>query len=133
MKCNKCGREIEDNATFCPYCGEKVEMEISSEVVEEKKEEEMINPIIPTVGFGIAIGLYVASFLLIKLNNYLVGFADYLIFLFLVPLGIGAMVLTAFGRHCNSTRGVKVISWVSMGVLILDYIMLFAACIAAIK
>ena len=128
MKCNKCGKEIENNATFCPYCGEKVEVEVNYEVVEEKKnEEEMVNPTIPTIGFGISIGLYVAGFLLIKLYKYLVGFADYLVFLFLVPLGIGAMVLTAFGRHGNATRGIKVISWVGMGVLIIDYILLFVA------
>ncbi|MBO7086173.1 MAG: zinc ribbon domain-containing protein, partial [Bacilli bacterium] len=24
MKCVKCGKEIEDSALFCPYCGEKI-------------------------------------------------------------------------------------------------------------
>ena len=132
MKCNKCGKEIEDNATFCPYCGEKVEVEVSE--VQEIKEEskEMVNPTIPTVGFGLAIGLYVASYVLVKLHDYVKGFADYFVFLFLLPLGICAMVLTGFGRHLPATRGIKIISWVGMGVLIIDYILMFALLVQTI-
>ena len=66
MNCVKCGKEIEDSALFCPYCGEKVEAnEIEEVVIEDKpKEENSVNPTVPTAGFGIAIGLYAASFLM---------------------------------------------------------------------
>ena len=132
MICNKCGREIDDKATFCPYCGEKIEVEVN-EMPEIKKEpKEMVNPTIPTIGFGLSIGLYVATYVLLKLHDYIKGFADYFIFLLLLPLGICAMVLTAFGRHLSATRGIKIISWVGMGVLIIDYILMFALLIQTI-
>lgn len=134
MKCVKCGKEIEDSALFCPYCGEKVEAkEIEEVVIEDKpKEENSVNPTVPTAGFGIAIGLYAASFLMVKLYNLFIGFGDYIIFLLLLPLGILAMVLTAFGRHSNTTRGIKVISWVSLGILIIDYVLMFVAAVTII-
>ncbi|MBO4622762.1 MAG: zinc-ribbon domain-containing protein [Bacilli bacterium] len=132
MVCKKCGREIDDKATFCPYCGEKVEVLEEEQIVREEKQEETINPTIPTLGFGISIGLYVASYILIKLIDYVKEFADYFIFLLLIPLGVCGMVLTAFGRHSKTTRGIKVISWVGMAVLIVDYILLFALLVQSL-
>lgn len=39
MICRKCGKEFEDNNTFCPYCGEKVE-EVKEETVDEIDESD---------------------------------------------------------------------------------------------
>ena len=128
MKCNKCFKEIDDNATFCPYCGEKVEGEEEVKV-EVHNEEKSVNPNIPTMGFAIAIALYVSSFLLIKLHDYVKGFGDYIVFLFLVPLGLMAMIFTSFGRHRGNSSVIKAISWVAFGLLIVDYVMLFVALI----
>ncbi|MGN0495410.1 MAG: zinc-ribbon domain-containing protein [Lachnospiraceae bacterium] len=40
MKCNKCGKEIDDAAKFCPYCGEKITVPDIEETVKEDKLEE---------------------------------------------------------------------------------------------
>lgn len=44
--CVKCGKSIKTGATFCPFCGAKQELEIETEVVQEKQEEvsEMVIP-----------------------------------------------------------------------------------------
>lgn len=40
MICRKCGKEISDNAKFCPYCGQNVNLEVASEetTFQEKSE-----------------------------------------------------------------------------------------------
>jgi uncharacterized membrane protein YvbJ len=35
MFCNKCGKEIPDNSSFCNFCGQKIEL-----LNKEKKEEQ---------------------------------------------------------------------------------------------
>ena len=44
MFCNKCGKEIPDNSSFCPYCGNKIEESIIEENVAAHQK--------PTVGVG---------------------------------------------------------------------------------
>ena len=36
MKCNKCGKEIDNDMLFCPYCGSKQVLENSQDVAEKK-------------------------------------------------------------------------------------------------
>lgn len=40
MKCRKCGKEIEDNVKFCPYCGSKVGLDTIAEKKEENRKSE---------------------------------------------------------------------------------------------
>ena len=51
MFCQKCGKEIADNAVFCKFCGEKVRRE---EVKQEKAEKR---PIVVGLVIGVIIGL----------------------------------------------------------------------------
>ena len=37
MICRKCGKEFENDNTFCPYCGEKVE-DLNEETIDEIDE-----------------------------------------------------------------------------------------------
>ena len=131
MICKVCGKEINDNATFCPYCGAEIEAkaEKSEEVVQVRKEKEEINQIGPIIGFAIALGLYVAGFLLLKFERYVRSFGDYLVFLLLIPLGVLGMILTGLGRRYKTTRAVKIMSWASFGLFIFDFLMLFASFI----
>lgn len=41
MFCKKCGREINDNAKFCPYCGQSTTEEVvfDKEVIEQPSEK----------------------------------------------------------------------------------------------
>lgn len=41
MFCSKCGKEIEENATFCPYCGGNVKNEDNHDKVLTKKTTEI--------------------------------------------------------------------------------------------
>ena len=43
MFCNNCKKEINDNAKFCPECGEKVKITIFKDITEEVDESKM-NP-----------------------------------------------------------------------------------------
>ena len=43
MFCKNCGKEINDNANFCPSCGEKVDMSIYKNIIEDVDESKM-NP-----------------------------------------------------------------------------------------
>lgn len=54
MYCTKCGKEIADNARFCPYCGEKIEVQqnAASRVSSEKpKTDEKQSDSENTTGF----------------------------------------------------------------------------------
>ena len=43
MYCGQCGKEINDNSVFCPYCGNK--MEVTNIVQEKRSPESIINAI----------------------------------------------------------------------------------------
>ena len=51
MFCKKCGREINDNAKFCPYCGQSTNEEVYNvkeqkiEIKEQNKETAELNTI----------------------------------------------------------------------------------------
>lgn len=55
MFCKNCGKEIEENSTFCPSCGAKLVQEESQTQVTETKLE-------PKKGNGMAIAGFVCSF-----------------------------------------------------------------------
>ena len=44
MFCKSCGKKINDNAKFCPNCGEKKDSDILSSIV-ENADESQINPL----------------------------------------------------------------------------------------
>lgn len=50
MKCKKCGNDMRDEAKFCPYCGEKVEIIPADESSQNEKTE-----IIPEIGKNISV------------------------------------------------------------------------------
>ena len=150
MICKYCGKEIEDNAVFCPYCGKNVE---EAEVIKEEPvfdgkekpveygtsttsmdtnkteekpvEKKGVDPLVPIIGLVLSISLYVGSFLMIKLDDIFKGYGDWIVFLLLIPLGVIGMILSSLGRHLANKLSHKIMSWVSFGVLLLDYILLF--------
>ena len=131
MICKYCGKEIEDNAIFCPYCGKNVE---EAEVIQEEPvldgkekpvEKKGVDPLVPIIGLVLSISLYVGSFLMIKLDDIFKGYGDWIVFLLLIPLGVIGMILSSLGRHLANKLSHKIMSWVSFGVLLLDYILLF--------
>ena len=132
MICNKCGKEIENEALFCPYCGEKVET-IEEFNEKKKKEQEPVDSIFPILGFVISLSLYVMSYIMLKLNDYFKGFGDYLIFLVFVPLIVLGMVLTGMGRSNPKTRSIRLLSWASFPIFIVDSVLLFISFIMLVQ
>ena len=47
--CVKCGAEIQDDAQFCPKCGQKVGGEVTTEVIAEPKKERKRDDSLMTV------------------------------------------------------------------------------------
>ncbi len=45
-KCSGCGTIIDDKNVFCPNCGAKKEENYASEVINDKNEEEKVDPIV---------------------------------------------------------------------------------------
>lgn len=76
MYCRKCGKEIEENSKFCPYCGYGLQEEqnkvsgITKQDVHPQKESKGVNPkkwIIPVV---IVMGtIFVAIVVFLRVKN----------------------------------------------------------------
>ena len=43
-KCNMCGADIDENVSFCPYCGVKVESQVQPEVVIQNQQPTPTKP-----------------------------------------------------------------------------------------
>ena len=43
MYCTRCGQQIEEGARYCPYCGEKIEVEVVKEVDITFKYERLLD------------------------------------------------------------------------------------------
>jgi len=64
MRCNKCGREILDNASFCPHCGNKIGASLGTTitpVVGSKKDSNALLAFVVVVVVVVVIvaGLYI--------------------------------------------------------------------------
>jgi uncharacterized membrane protein YvbJ len=48
MYCKKCGKQVDDQATFCPYCGENLQQQSNSSQPTANKENDQ-----KSVGFDV--------------------------------------------------------------------------------
>ena len=71
MYCKKCGKQVEDGSSFCPYCGADLkEQEVEVVEAEEQKPQESRGPwkAFAIVGYVLGIVGFVTSFFLIGLE-----------------------------------------------------------------
>lgn len=73
MYCKKCGKQVEDGSSFCPYCGADLreqEVEVVEANVESEKPQESRGPwkVFAIVGYVLGIVGFVTSFFLIGLE-----------------------------------------------------------------
>lgn len=73
MYCKKCGKQVEDGSSFCPYCGadlKEQEVEVVEANVESEKPQESRGPwkVFAIVGYVLGIVGFVTSFFLIGLE-----------------------------------------------------------------
>lgn len=90
MYCPKCGKEIDDNDNFCPFCGGEVsKKEVETAKIEKKNTSE-----------GNALKLVAKIFMLIK--TILVGFV------FLIPLAWCIPMTVVYWKSVNEKKPVSV-------------------------
>ena len=90
MYCPKCGKEIDDNAHFCSFCGEEVsKKEAETAKIEKKNTSE-----------GNALKLVAKIFMLIK--TILCGF------FFLIPLAWCIPMTVVYWKSVNEKKPVSV-------------------------
>ena len=78
MFCSKCGKLVDNDAKFCPYCGSEIEQEEKElEVVEVDNEEEKVEKgpwqAFATVGYILGLVGFILSFFTVGLNIALPG------------------------------------------------------------
>ena len=92
MFCKNCGKEIDDKALVCPYCGVQVDASKAEVATSSAKEETRVN------GLGIA--------------GFAVGLASLGLGVFFVIASIIALGLSIGGmikrKSCNSCNGLAV-------------------------
>lgn len=115
MYCNKCGKELESGASFCSFCGAKVEtVEVVGERVDLTKE-----PRGPWKAFGL-VGFILGIVSLAMSWIPMVGF------IFSMVLGITGIVLSSLGKrsvinHSKANTGLT-LSIISLPVGFISYI-----------
>ena len=91
MFCKKCGREINDNAKFCPYCGQSTNEEVYNvkeqkiEIKEQNKETAELNTITIT-------------FLIVTVITLVLSILNLIVWVKIIALAL-ATALTAAGIY----------------------------------
>lgn len=89
--CERCGREVQDDASFCPHCGESLAPKIArydEETIKEKKE--VGSRVLGNVSLPLAIsGACLANFFVVIMRSYKTFNA---LNLFVVIVGAAALI-----------------------------------------
>ena len=92
MFCKNCGKEIDDNATVCPYCGVQTNAASTAAAATAVSEEKKVN--------GLGIGAFIVSLL-----SFGFGFIFAIVPIIALGLSIGGMVKR---KKCNACNGMAV-------------------------
>lgn len=98
MYCKNCGKEIEDDSSFCPFCGSTVEKKVSDKKEHGSDKEDSANGL-GMSGFVVSIVALVYT-LFLKADNNLIEVS-----LFgSLALGITGLVLSCVGMVMDKSK-----------------------------
>lgn len=128
MYCYNCGKELQGNNTFCPYCGQKISKDRPNIIFSSNKKLIYISLgwIILNTILYLLIGKYRSDDFLYNSDNVSYNYNTYLICTFLAPLlywVFRKVIRSLLKSHPTNKTGIKISS------IIIGIIPIFFLCI----
>jgi hypothetical protein len=60
IQCNECGKQVSDNASQCPNCGNQIQLQIQKQIVQQYESKKGGGGCLKVIGWLILIGIIIS-------------------------------------------------------------------------